>query len=98
MPIDSKTPDFLDDNIRSATVAKEMFAELGLEYVQVHWYGDNPDFNKEPDRYRHQPRSRERRCQDCHTCHSGASSSTRLSTTQVNGGTQWLKTNKTEAS
>jgi|TARA_B000000532_G_scaffold5517_1_gene4298 sugar phosphate isomerase/epimerase len=50
MPIDSKTPDFLDDNIRSATVAKEMFAELGLEYVQVHWYGDNPDFNKEPDR------------------------------------------------
>ena len=50
MPIDSKTPDFLDDNIRSATVAKEMFAELGLEYCQVHWYGDNPDFNKEPDR------------------------------------------------
>ena len=50
MPIDSKTPDFLDDNIRSATVAKEMFAELGLEYVQVHWYGDNPDFTKEPDR------------------------------------------------
>ena len=50
MPIDSKTPDFLDDNIRSATVAKEMFAKLGLEYVQVHWYGDNPDFNKEPDR------------------------------------------------
>ena len=50
MPIDSKTPDFLDHNIRSATVAKEMFAELGLEYVQVHWYGDNPDFNKEPDR------------------------------------------------
>ena len=37
MPIDPKTPDFLDDNIRSATVAKEMFAELGLEYVQVHW-------------------------------------------------------------
>ena len=32
MPIDPKTPDFLDDNIRSATVAKEMFAELGLEY------------------------------------------------------------------
>ena len=50
MPIDSKTPDFLDDDIRSATVAKEMFAELGLEYCQVHWYGDNPDFNKEPDR------------------------------------------------
>ena len=50
MPIDSKTPDFLDDNIRSATVAKEMFAELGLEYVLVHLYGDNPDFNKEPDR------------------------------------------------
>ena len=50
MPIDSKPPAFLDDNIRSATVAKEMFAELGLEYVQVHWYGDNPDFNKEPDR------------------------------------------------
>ena len=50
MPIDPKTPDFLDDNIRSATVAKEMFAELGLEYVQVHWYGANPDFNKEPDR------------------------------------------------
>ena len=50
MPIDPKTPDFLDDNIRSATVAKEMFAELGLEYVQVHWYGDNPDFTKEPDR------------------------------------------------
>ena len=50
MPIDPKTPDFLDDNIRSATVAKEMFAELGLEYCQVHWYGDNPDFNKEPDR------------------------------------------------
>ena len=50
MPIDSKTPDFLDDNIRSATVAKEMFAELGLEYCQVHWYGDNPDFTKEPDR------------------------------------------------
>ena len=50
MPIDSKTPDVLDDNIRSATVAKEMFAELGLEYVQVHWYGDTPDFNKEPDR------------------------------------------------
>ena len=50
MPIDPKTPDFLDDNIRSATVAKEMFAELGLEYVQVHWYGDDPDFNKEPDR------------------------------------------------
>jgi hypothetical protein len=23
---------------------------LGLEYVQVHWYGNNPDFNKEPDR------------------------------------------------
>ena len=50
MPIDPKTPDFLDDNIRSATVAKEMFAELGLEYCQVHWYGDNPDFTKEPDR------------------------------------------------
>ena len=50
MPIDPKTPDFLDDNIRSATGAKEMFAELGLEYCQVHWYGDNPDFNKEPDR------------------------------------------------
>ena len=50
MPIDSNTPDFLDDDIRSATVAKEMFAELGLEYCQVHWYGDNPDFNKEPDR------------------------------------------------
>ena len=50
MPIDPKTPAFLDDNIRSATVAKEMFAELGLEYCQVHWYGDNPDFNKEPDR------------------------------------------------
>ena len=50
MPIDSKTPDFLDDNIRSATVAKEMFAELGLEYCQVHWYGDNPDFNKGADR------------------------------------------------
>ena len=50
MPIDSKTPDFLDDDIRSATVAKEIFAELGLEYCQVHWYGDNPDFNKEPDR------------------------------------------------
>ena len=27
-----------------------MFAELGLEYCQVHWYGDNPDFTKEPDR------------------------------------------------
>ena len=50
MPIDPKTPDFLDDNIRSATVAKEMFAELGLEYCQVHWYGNNPDFTKEPDR------------------------------------------------
>ena len=50
MPIDSKIPDFLDDNIRSATVAKEMFAELGLEDCQVHWYGDNPDFTKEPDR------------------------------------------------
>ena len=50
MPIDPKTPDFLDDNIRSAPVAKEMFAELGLEYCQVHWYGDNPDFTKEPDR------------------------------------------------
>ena len=50
MPIDPKTPAFLDDNIRSATVAKEMFAELGLEYCQVHWYGDNPDFTKEPDR------------------------------------------------
>ena len=50
MPIDSKTPDFLDDDIRSATVAKEMFAELGLEYCQGHWDGDNPDFNKEPDR------------------------------------------------
>ena len=50
MPIDPKTPDFLDDNIRCATVAKEMFAELGLEYCQVHWYGDNPDFTKEPDR------------------------------------------------
>ena len=50
MPIDPKTPDFLDDNILSATVAKEMFAELGLEYCQVHWYGDNPDFTKEPDR------------------------------------------------
>ena len=50
MPIDPKTPDFLDDNIRSATVAKEMFAELGLEYCQVHWYGDNPAFTKEPDR------------------------------------------------
>ena len=50
MPIDPKTPDFLDDNIRSATVAKGMFAELGLEYCQVHWYGDNPDFTKEPDR------------------------------------------------
>ena len=50
MPIDPKPPDFLDDNIRSATVAKEMFAELGLEYCQVHWYGDNPDFTKEPDR------------------------------------------------
>ena len=50
MPIDPKTPDFLDDNIRSATVAKEMFAELGLEYCQVHWYVDNPDFTKEPDR------------------------------------------------
>ena len=50
MPIDPKTPDFLDDNIRSATVAKEMFAELGLEYCQVYWYGDNPDFTKEPDR------------------------------------------------
>jgi len=50
MPIDPKTPDFLDDNIRSAAVAKEMFGNLGLEYCQVHWYGDNPDFNKEPDR------------------------------------------------
>ena len=50
MPIDPKTPDFLDDNILSATVAKEMFAELGLEYCQVHWYGDNPDFTKQPDR------------------------------------------------
>ena len=50
MPIDPKTPDFLDDNIRSATVAKEMFAELCLEYCQVHWYGDNPDFTKEPER------------------------------------------------
>ena len=50
MPIDPKTPAFLDDNIRSETVAKEMFAELGLEYCQVHWYGDNPDFTKEPER------------------------------------------------
>tara|TARA_A100000172_G_C3016854_1_gene101776 strand:+ start:735 stop:995 length:261 start_codon:yes stop_codon:yes gene_type:complete len=50
MPIDPKTPDFLDDDIRSAAVAKEMFGNLGLEYCQVHWYGDNPDFNKEPDR------------------------------------------------
>ena len=50
MRIDPKTPDFLDDNIRSATGAKERFAELGLEYCQVHWYGDNPDFTKEPDR------------------------------------------------
>ena len=50
MPIDSKTPDFLYDDIRSSTVAKEMFAELGLEYCQVHWYGNNPDFTKEPDR------------------------------------------------
>ena len=50
MPIDSKTPDFLDDDIRSAAVAKEMFGNLGLEYCQVHGYGDNPDFNKEPDR------------------------------------------------
>ena len=40
----------LRHDIRSATVAKEMFAELGLEYCQVHWYGDNPDFNKQPDR------------------------------------------------
>ena len=43
-------PRFLDDDIRSAAVAKEMFGNLGLEYCQVHWYGDNPDFNKEPDR------------------------------------------------
>ena len=50
MPIDPKTPDFLDDDIRSAAVAKEMFGNLGLEYCQVHWYGDNPAFNKEPDR------------------------------------------------
>lgn len=50
MPIDPKTPDFLDDDIRSAAVAKEMFGNLDLEYCQVHWYGDNPDFNKEPDR------------------------------------------------
>ena len=50
MPIDPKTPDFLDDDIRSAAVAKEMFGNLGLEYCQVHWYGANPDFNKEPDR------------------------------------------------
>ena len=32
MPIDPKTPDFLDDDIRYADFAKEMFGNLGHEY------------------------------------------------------------------